>query len=113
VARRRRDAEQPGQEVPDDAAHQAGEDDEHEVLALRVAEVDDVAAVGTALVYRLTNRVPRPVKNSGFRWGQIGSASLVSLAHGTNDAQKTMGVIFLALVAHVHTPRKLSHGSVR
>lgn len=31
--------------------------------------------------------------------GQIGSASLVSLAHGTNDAQKTMGVITLALIA--------------
>ena len=29
----------------------------------------------------------------------MGTASLVSLAHGTNDAQKTMGVIFLALVA--------------
>jgi PiT family inorganic phosphate transporter len=34
-----------------------------------------------------------------FRIGQIGSASLVSLAHGTNDAQKTMGVITLALIA--------------
>ena len=36
----------------------------------------------------------------GYRLGQIGSASLVSLAHGTNDAQKTMGVITLALIAH-------------
>ena len=36
---------------------------------------------------------------NGFRWGQIGSASLVSLAHGANDAQKTMGVITLALIA--------------
>jgi PiT family inorganic phosphate transporter len=36
----------------------------------------------------------------GYRIGQIGSASLVSLAHGTNDAQKTMGVISLALIAH-------------
>ena len=35
----------------------------------------------------------------GFRIGQIGSASLVSLAHGTNDAQKTMGIITLALIA--------------
>jgi PiT family inorganic phosphate transporter len=32
--------------------------------------------------------------------GQIASASLVSLAHGTNDAQKTMGVITLALIAN-------------
>ena len=59
-----------------------------------------VAAVGTRLDYRLTAREPRHTKNGGFRWGQVGSASLVSLAHGTNDAQKTMGVIFLALVAH-------------
>ena len=34
-----------------------------------------------------------------FRYGQVGSASLVSIAHGTNDAQKTMGVMTLALIA--------------
>ena len=34
-----------------------------------------------------------------FKRGQIASASLVSLAHGTNDAQKTMGVITLALIS--------------
>ena len=38
-------------------------------------------------------------KHGGFRKGQVATASLMSLAHGTNDAQKTMGVIFLALVA--------------
>jgi PiT family inorganic phosphate transporter len=59
-----------------------------------------VAAVGTWLVYRVTRGVPRERTNTGFRYGQIGSASLVSLAHGTNDAQKTMGVIFLALIAY-------------
>ena len=40
-------------------------------------------------------KVPDRQRDAGFRWGQIGSASLVSLAHGTNDAQKTMGVITL------------------
>ncbi|WP_030748987.1 inorganic phosphate transporter [Streptomyces sp. NRRL S-31] len=35
----------------------------------------------------------------GYRAGQIASAGLVSLAHGTNDAQKTMGIITLALIA--------------
>ena len=35
-----------------------------------------------------------------FRLGQIVSSCALSLAHGTNDAQKTMGVISLALVAH-------------
>lgn len=34
-----------------------------------------------------------------FRWLQVVSASLYSLGHGTNDAQKTAGVIFLILVA--------------
>lgn len=59
-----------------------------------------VAAVGTALVYALTKRVSQKRRDNGFRWGQIGTASLVSLAHGTGDAQKTMGVIALALIAH-------------
>ena len=59
-----------------------------------------IAATGTALVYRLTAKAPEQAREKHFRWGQIGSASLVSLAHGTGDAQKTMGVIFLALVAH-------------
>ena len=36
----------------------------------------------------------------GFRYGQIVSGGLLALAHGTNDAQKTMGVITLALVAN-------------
>ncbi|GAA0407130.1 inorganic phosphate transporter [Microbispora corallina] len=64
-----------------------------------------VATVGTYLVYRITANVPDRVRGRGFRLGQIGSASLVSLAHGTNDAQKTMGVITLALVAN-HTINK-------
>ncbi len=58
-----------------------------------------IAAVGTWLVFRITRNVAERYRESGFRWGQIGSASLVSLAHGTNDAQKTMGVITLALIA--------------
>lgn len=57
-----------------------------------------VAMVGTWLVYRITEGVAERYQESGFRWGQIGTASLVSLAHGTNDAQKTMGVITLALI---------------
>ncbi|WP_040808489.1 inorganic phosphate transporter [Nocardia concava] len=59
-----------------------------------------VAGLGTYAVYRLTRSSRKDKVSTGFRWGQIGSASLVSLAHGTNDAQKTMGVIFMALVAH-------------
>ena len=59
-----------------------------------------IAALGTYLVYRLTRSVTAGVRDRGFRIGQIGSASMVSLAHGTNDAQKTMGVITLALIAN-------------
>jgi PiT family inorganic phosphate transporter len=59
-----------------------------------------VAATGTYLVYRFSRGISRGVRNHGFRVGQIGSASMVSLAHGTNDAQKTMGVITLALIAN-------------
>jgi PiT family inorganic phosphate transporter len=58
-----------------------------------------VAAAGTWLIYKVTIGVAQRFTDNGFRWGQIGSASLVSLAHGTNDAQKTMGVITLALIA--------------
>ena len=58
-----------------------------------------VAALGTWLIFRVVANVAEKFTNQGFRWGQIGSASLVSLAHGTNDAQKTMGVITLALIA--------------
>ncbi|WP_138413754.1 inorganic phosphate transporter [Sinomonas gamaensis] len=36
---------------------------------------------------------------AGFRIGQIFTSSLVALSHGTNDAQKTMGVITLVLIA--------------
>ncbi len=58
-----------------------------------------IAAVGTWFIYRIVVGLAQSYTERGFRWGQIGSASLVSLAHGTNDAQKTMGVITLALIA--------------
>ncbi|MCL2395538.1 MAG: inorganic phosphate transporter [Acidimicrobiaceae bacterium] len=59
-----------------------------------------VAIVGTYLVYRITQQVAGSTRSHGFRIGQIASASMVSLAHGTNDAQKTMGVITLALIVN-------------
>ena len=60
-----------------------------------------VATIATLIVYKgiQTRRDSEHVKRS-FKLGQIASASLVSLAHGTNDAQKTMGVITLALIAN-------------
>ncbi|UOZ10216.1 MULTISPECIES: inorganic phosphate transporter [unclassified Amycolatopsis] len=58
-----------------------------------------VATLGTFLVYRITARAKKDTVGRTFKAGQIASASLVSLAHGTNDAQKTMGVITLTLIA--------------
>jgi PiT family inorganic phosphate transporter len=59
-----------------------------------------VAGIAIILAYRAVGRQrPGPVTR-GFRLGQIVSGGLLALAHGTNDAQKTMGVITLALVAH-------------
>ncbi len=59
-----------------------------------------VALLGAFAAYRLIRLLRTDDAAKGYRLGQIGSASLLSLAHGTNDAQKTMGVISLALIAH-------------
>jgi inorganic phosphate transporter, PiT family len=61
-----------------------------------------VASLGTWMVFRIIGKLVGRLTDQGFRWGQVGSASLVSLAHGTNDAQKTMGVITLALIGSGH-----------
>jgi PiT family inorganic phosphate transporter len=58
-----------------------------------------IAFAATKLAYAITRRYDgKPDGRDGFRWGQIFTSSLVALAHGTNDAQKTMGVITLALI---------------
>jgi len=56
-----------------------------------------VAYTATKIAYALTRRA-KGARN-GFRHGQIVTSSLVALSHGTNDAQKTMGVITLTLIA--------------
>ena len=67
------------------------------LLAPLAAFVLALAAI--AILYRLIGRRrPGPVTR-GFRRAQLLSASLLALAHGANDAQKTMGVIVLALIA--------------
>ncbi len=64
-----------------------------------------VAYVCTRIAYALTARHDPETgskltqKRGGFRTGQIFTSSLVALAHGTNDAQKTMGIITLVLIA--------------
>src|SRR5690606_5793184 len=59
-----------------------------------------VGGLAILMIYRIVGRLrPGPV-NRGFRLGQVISGGMLALAHGTNDAQKTMGVITLALIAH-------------
>lgn len=59
-----------------------------------------VAAVAIVISYRIVGGLrPGPVSR-GYRFGQLISGGMLALAHGTNDAQKTMGVITLALIAH-------------
>jgi PiT family inorganic phosphate transporter len=59
-----------------------------------------VAGLAIVLIYRLVGkRRPGPVTRS-FRRGQALSGSLLALGHGANDAQKTMGVIMLAMIAN-------------
>jgi PiT family inorganic phosphate transporter len=57
------------------------------------------AAWATRLAYRITRKTPSVHSNSGFKHGQAFTASMVALAHGTSDGQKTMGVITLVLIA--------------
>ncbi|HSU09332.1 MAG TPA: inorganic phosphate transporter [Pseudonocardia sp.] len=57
-----------------------------------------VALIATYLAYRITVRAHDGTTKQGFKVGQIISASMVALAHGTNDAQKTMGIITLTLI---------------
>lgn len=58
------------------------------------------AYASTRLAYWITRRYDsRPDGRDGFRYGQIFSSSLVALSHGTNDGQKTMGVITLTLIS--------------
>jgi PiT family inorganic phosphate transporter len=59
-----------------------------------------VGGLAIVVCYRVLGRQrPGPVTR-GFKLGQVVSGGLLAVAHGTNDAQKTMGVIALALIAN-------------
>ena len=61
-----------------------------------------VAGMASALATWVAYRIARPTDRFSqtiFRNGQRISASMVALAHGTSDGQKTMGVITLVLIA--------------
>jgi inorganic phosphate transporter, PiT family len=63
-----------------------------------------VAGVSILVAYRIVGRLRPGSVNRAYRVGQLVSGSMFSLAHGTNDAQKTMGIITLALIAHGNLP---------
>ncbi len=58
------------------------------------------AFVLVVLIYRLFFRASPGMAHRGFRYGQLVSGTWVAFTHGANDAQKTMGVIALALYTH-------------
>jgi PiT family inorganic phosphate transporter len=64
-----------------------------------------IAALGVLVVYAMIKRFHEQRAEREFRWAQVASSSMVALAHGTNDAQKTMGVISLALIANGNIKR--------
>jgi PiT family inorganic phosphate transporter len=71
-----------------------------------VAPILAFLVAGTAIViaYNIIGRVRPGSVNRAYRLGQLVTGSMFSLAHGTNDAQKTMGIITLALIAHGNLP---------
>jgi inorganic phosphate transporter, PiT family len=83
------------------------------VIPALIAPVSAFVVAGILIIifYRVFGRHRPGAVTRGFRLGQIVTSAVLALAHGTNDAQKTMGVITLALVAHgsvnphhVHVP---------
>ena len=55
--------------------------------------------IAVKLIYLVVRKLDEKYVEDGFRHGQIITACLVALSHGTNDAQKTMGIITLTLIA--------------
>ena len=61
--------------------------------------VAGIAAAWATRAYRITRPTPSVHAGTGFKYGQAFTSSMVALAHGTSNGQKTMGVITLVLIA--------------
>ncbi|MGH7238654.1 MAG: inorganic phosphate transporter, partial [Candidatus Saccharimonadales bacterium] len=72
------------------------------IIPAIVAVVIAFGAAGVVILclYIVFGKFKSRTVTRGFRMGQIPASVLLSIAHGTNDAQKTMGVIALSLVAY-------------
>ncbi|MGS0685933.1 anion permease [Nakamurella sp. GG22] len=66
------------------------------VMAPLVAAI--AAGLATFFLYKMIRKADREPAAGWFRHAQTVSASMVALAHGTSDGQKTMGVITLVLI---------------
>jgi inorganic phosphate transporter, PiT family len=74
------------------------------ILPALLAPAIAFAAAFTLLlaIYWAFHAIRPSTANRGFRLGQLVTGTWVAFVHGSNDAQKTMGVIALALVLHDH-----------
>ena len=59
-------------------------------------------------LYWLLYKISLPIINKWFSKLQILSAGYMAIMHGANDAQKTMGIIALAVATYYHTPFEVS-----
>ena len=73
-------------------------------LVLSTAVAVPLAALGIALATRVLRRATRAVTRP-VRGGEVATSAALAFAHGSNDAQKTMGLITLALVGAGRLPR--------
>ena len=80
------------------------------IPALAAPTIAFAAAFGLLLlIYWVFRWLTPSVANRSFRLGQLASGTWVAFTHGANDAQKTMGVIALALfeagkISHFYIP---------
>ncbi|MCK6458434.1 MAG: inorganic phosphate transporter [Planctomycetes bacterium] len=68
-------------------------------------------AIFMSIVYRVFRKAVPGRVDRIFRTGQLASAAAYSLGHGANDAQKTMGIIVLALAACTKTEDLVRRGA--
>lgn len=59
-------------------------------------------------LYWLLHKVALPILNAWFSKLQILSSGYLAITHGANDAQKTMGIIALAVSTYYNTPFEVS-----
>ena len=69
------------------------------IVGAGVEGVNFAAVLTKVLIFFVVRKMEEGQIESGFRHGQTVTACLVALSHGTNDAQKTMGIITLTLIA--------------